>query len=101
MNAYEIQHTDDDFEGVVRTERDRPTPGPGEALVRVRACSLNYRDIAIASASGSYPGAEFPVVPLSDGAGEVVELGDGVDRFDEGDRVATAFFPDWIDGPLT
>ncbi len=101
MKAYEIQHTDDDFEGVVQTERDRPTPGPGEALVRMEACSLNYRDIAIASASGSYPGLDLPVVPLSDGAGEVVELGENVERFEEGDRIAPTFFPDWIDGPLT
>ncbi len=101
MKAYEIQEVDEEFEGVVQTERERPTPAPGEALVRMEAGALNYRDVAIASTDFSYPGEELPMVPLSDGAGEVVELGEGVDRFDEGDRVATTFFPDWIDGPLT
>ncbi|WP_122091356.1 zinc-dependent alcohol dehydrogenase family protein [Halalkalicoccus subterraneus] len=106
MKAYEVRDDDEgdgggEFSGLVATERERPTPGPGEALVRMDACALNYRDLAVASAELAYPGVEYPVIPLSDGAGEVVELGGDVDRFAEGDRVATAFFPDWIDGPLT
>ena len=101
MRAYEVREATPDYEGLVRTDRERPTPDDDEALVRVRACSLNYRDLAIASADLAYPGADLPVVPLSDGAGEVVEVGADVDRLSTGDRVATPFAPDWIDGPGT
>jgi len=101
MRAYEVQETDSDYEGVVEVERDRPTPADDEALIRLRAASLNYRDLAIANADLAYPGMSLPVVPLSDGAGEVVEVGADVDRLAAGDRVATPFAPDWIDGPAT
>jgi NADPH:quinone reductase-like Zn-dependent oxidoreductase len=77
-------------------EVTRPEPRPGEILVRVRACSLNYRDRLIAE--GLYP-VERGFVPLSDGAGEVVALGEGVTRFRIGDRVAASFLPDWFAGP--
>ncbi len=74
-----------------------PVPGPGEALVRVRACSLNYRDLAVLR--GAYgPGVTAPLIPLSDGAGEVVAVGQGVTRVKPGDRVAAAFMQKWIDG---
>lgn len=76
-----------------------PKPGPGEVLVRVRACSLNYRDQAIPM--GVYLGGPVSedVVPLSDGAGEIAALGEGVNSLAVGDRVAGSFFLDWIDGP--
>lgn len=76
-----------------------PAPGPGEVLVRVRACSLNYRDQAIPL--GVYMGGPVPsdTVPLSDGAGEIAALGEGVSGFAVGDRVAGAFFQNWVDGP--
>jgi len=101
MRAYEVQDQDSNYDGVVQVDRDRPEPAADEALVRIRACSLNYRDLAIANADMVYPGADLPVVPLSDGAGEVVAVGDDVERLREGDRVATTFAPDWIDGPAT
>jgi len=73
------------------------TPGPGEALVRMRACSVNYRDLAVLR--GAYgPGVKAPLIPLSDGAGEVVAVGPGVTRVKPGDRVAAAFMQKWIDG---
>ena len=78
---------------------EAPTPGPGEVAVRVRAVSLNRRDVMMIggryAASGGTDGAR---VPLSDGAGEVVAVGPGVARLAVGDRVASIFFTDWIDG---
>ena len=75
-----------------------PTPGPGEVLIRLRAISLNYRDLMVAQ--GVYnPKARLPLVPVSDGAGEVVATGAGVTRWKPGERVAACFMPGWIDGP--
>jgi NADPH:quinone reductase-like Zn-dependent oxidoreductase len=72
-------------------------PGAGEVLLRVRASSLNRRDVMIRK--GFYPvGAKDALVPLSDGAGEVVATGPGVTRFKEGDRAAAIFFQRWISG---
>ncbi len=82
------------------TQEDEPTPKSREILVRVRACSLNYRDLMVVR--GSYPAVkDGGLVPLSDGAGEVVALGDGVTRFKVGDRVAGGFFDRWQGGQLT
>jgi NADPH:quinone reductase-like Zn-dependent oxidoreductase len=78
---------------------DEPKPGPGQVAIRVKACSLNYRDQAIVR--GVYMGGPIPasIVPLSDGAGEVSAVGEGVTRFAVGDRVAGTFFQNWVDGP--
>ena len=70
-------------------------PGAGEILVRLRASSLNYHDYLVA-ARGL---AEDRRVPMSDGAGEVLAVGQGVSEFAVGDRVVSTFFPTWIDGP--
>lgn len=80
-------------------ETDIPQPGPGEVLVRVRACSLNYRDQIIPL--GFYMGGvvQQDTVPLSDGAGEIAAVGEGVASLKVGDRVAGIFFQDWMDGP--
>jgi len=87
------------LDGLALREVEPPRPGPGEVLVRVRACSLNYRDQAIPL--GLYIGGPVAseTVPLSDGAGEIAALGEGVTGLAVGDRVAGAFFLDWIDGP--
>lgn len=76
----------------------RPTVGPGEALVRVRATSLNYHDYLVAAGLIPQPAGR---VPMSDGAGEVAGVGEGVADLSVGDRVMGSFFPDWIDGPPT
>lgn len=86
---------------LVMTEVERPTPGPGEVLIRVRAVSLNRRDLSILRSSYGGGGARVGLVPLSDGAGEVVALGPGVTRFGVGDRVAGTFFASWVDGRRT
>lgn len=75
-----------------------PAPGPGQALVKVRACSLNYRDLVVSK--GGYGGTvRTPLIPLSDGAGEVLAVGPGVTRVKPGDRVAGIFMQQWIEGP--
>ena len=79
-------------------ELPTPTPGAGEVLIRVHAASLNYRDLRMIA--GLYdPKLHFPRIPLSDGAGEVVEVGAGVSRFRAGDRVTGLFLQNWQDGP--
>ncbi|ORW92962.1 hypothetical protein AWB92_15075 [Mycobacterium sp. IEC1808] len=79
---------------------DRPVdePGPGQALVRVRASSLNFHDNI--NLMGLLPGP-WPRVPMSDGAGEVVAVGPEVDGLQVGHRVMGAFHPGWLDGPPT
>jgi NADPH:quinone reductase-like Zn-dependent oxidoreductase len=79
--------------------RPIPRPKAGEVLVRLGAASLNYRDLLV---MGNYYGAgQKPIIPLSDGAGTIVAVGEGVASGRVGQRVAGAFFPDWIDGPVT
>ncbi len=99
MRIYRIH----DFVGLDayrREELPKPTPRPGQALVRVRATSLNYRDLLVAKGlySRSLP---LPLIPLSDGVGEVVEVGPGVTRVKLGDRVAAIFMQTWIEGAPT
>src|SRR5262249_32079512 len=85
--------------GLVVKEHPTPQPGPREILMRVRANSLNFREISVLR--GNYPLPVKPdVVMGADGAGEVVALGEGVTRVRVGDRVAAAMFPRWIDGPF-
>ena len=84
---------------LTRQERGIPSPGPGEVLVRIRAASLNYRDLLVRSGKSASGGAG-PVVPLSDGAGEITATGPDVTAWTTGDRVALTFFRDWIEGPF-
>lgn len=77
-----------------------PTPGPGQILIRVHAVSLNYRDLLMVR--GTYnPKMHFPRILCSDGAGEVVAIGDGVTQVRIGDRVAGIFMQNWREGDLT
>jgi NADPH:quinone reductase-like Zn-dependent oxidoreductase len=94
MNAYEL-HPEEGFDALKMVDRPRPGIGPGDVRVRVRAVSLNYRDLMVAR--GSKKRAKR-IVPVSDGAGEVIEIGSEVKRIAIGDRVAAAFFPTWLDG---
>jgi NADPH:quinone reductase-like Zn-dependent oxidoreductase len=81
-------------------ERDIPRPGEGQVVVKLRAWSLNYRDLMVIA--GTYnPKMRLPATPLSDAAGEVLEIGPGVTRVNVGDRVMAAFMQKWIDGELT
>ena len=83
-----------------RVELESRRLGPHEVRVRIRAASLNYRDLMIARGDYLGGGGGF-VVPGSDGAGDVVETGAAVTRFRAGDRVVASFYPDWIDGEPT
>ncbi|WP_394843742.1 NAD(P)-dependent alcohol dehydrogenase [Pendulispora brunnea] len=80
-------------------ERETPKPGPGEVLLRVRAVSLNYRDLAFVEGLAS-PQHPRPLIPASDAAGEVAAVGDGVTRVKVGDRVVT-HFSNWLGGRAT
>lgn len=96
MKVYEIANPGN-IDALTLIERPRPRLGHGQVLMRVRTCSLNYRDLAVVH--GSYArGLKLPLVPLSDGAGDVVEVGPGVTRFAVGDRVAAIFMQGWIAG---
>lgn len=95
MRAYEIQEFGIDELALV--ERDTPEPGPYEVLVRMLAASLNYRDMMVVS--GTYnPRMKLPAIPFSDGAGEVVAVGDAVSKWKIGDRACSTVIPGWIDG---
>ena len=98
MKAYEVQQFG--IENLALVERDEPQLKPGDVLVKFRAASLNYRDLMIAA--GTYnPRMKMPAVPLSDGAGEVVAIGDSVTKWKVGDRVMPIFAQQWIDGDTT
>lgn len=98
MKSFEIQQFGIDELALV--DRDIPRPGPHEVLLRLTAASLNYRDYLVVN--GAYnPKLKRPMVPLSDGAGVIEEIGTSVTRFKPGDRVAPCFMQKWIDGPPT
>lgn len=96
MKAWEIQGGFG-LDKLTLAERPDPRPGPGQVLIRVRAVSLNYRDLL--TVGGQYnPKQKLPLIPCSDGAGEVVAVGDGVTRVKPGDRVCGIFAQRWIAG---
>lgn len=97
MKAIEIQGAYG-LDNLKAAERAMPEPGPGEVVLKMKAASLNFRDLL--TVIGMYGGAyKLPLVPLSDGCGEVVKVGAGVTRVKAGDRVATMFFQGWFAGP--
>lgn len=98
MRAWEIPRFG--LDALALVERPDPEPGPGQAVVRMRAASLNYRDWLMLT--GEYnPRQPLPLVPCSDGAGEVEAVGPGVTRVKPGDRVMSLFSQAWLAGPPT
>lgn len=99
MQAYIMSEPGKGVGAWKKVEKTDPTPKASEVLIGVRATSLNYRDLLIAK--GSYgPGIKENCIPLSDGAGEVLAVGENVSQFKVGDRVAGTFFQYWNNGPV-
>jgi NADPH:quinone reductase-like Zn-dependent oxidoreductase len=96
MKAIEIRNPAT-LESIQLGELEKPEPDHGEICVRVRACSLNFHDYAVAT--GLMP-VDDGRIPMSDGAGEVTAIGTGVDLFGVGDKVMSTFFPQWSGGPV-
>src|SRR5262245_51687229 len=99
MKVYEIR---DGFglDALRLADRPEPKPGRGEVLLRLRACSLNYRDLLVVK--GVYnPKMNLPRIPCSDAVGEVVAVGPETSRIKIGQRVAGLFMPGWLEGELT
>jgi NADPH:quinone reductase-like Zn-dependent oxidoreductase len=98
MKLYQLQNNQG-LDSLTLIECPDPQPGSGQVVVRVRATSLNYRDLIIGK--GQNPAIVFPIIPMSDGAGDVVAIGEGVTQIKVGDRVAGIFFQDWQAGEIT
>jgi NADPH:quinone reductase-like Zn-dependent oxidoreductase len=98
MKAYQLQRFGVD--GLSAVELEKPEPLPGEVVVRIRAASLNYRDVMVVN--GSYnPRMKLPTIPLSDAAGEIEAIGSEVTKWKVGDRVMPIFAQRWHDGGPT
>lgn len=99
MQAYHIK-AGQQIAGLKQIQHSISAPAAHEVHVRIHAVSLNYRDLMIADGKYLSTG-DAPVIPCSDGAGEVIAVGAQVTRFRVGDRVAASFFPDWVNGAPT
>ncbi len=97
MKVYRL-HEFKGADGLRHESLPDPTPGQGEVLLRIRAVSLNFRDLIVSN--GTYnPKLRLPFVPVSDGAGEVIATGENASRFTAGARVVAPFMPGWLEGP--
>ncbi|HEX2100190.1 MAG TPA: NAD(P)-dependent alcohol dehydrogenase, partial [Candidatus Synoicihabitans sp.] len=97
MNAWQLSSNAP--HGLELVQRPCRTAKPAELIVRLKAASLNYRDLMVRR--GDYVGGRGPIIPAADGVGEVVEVGEGVTRFKVGDRVTGNYFPHWSEGEVT
>src|SRR5204863_2168879 len=98
MKVWEIQGAYG-IENLRAVEKPEPKAGAGEIVVAMKAASLNYRDLlTVKGVAGQFP---LPLIPFSDGAGEVVDVGAGVARVQPGDKVCPLFFQSWLVGPVT
>lgn len=98
MRAYQVQ-TPNGIEDIKQVELPEPNLAADEVLVNMKACSLNFRDLLIPI--GGYARNDVrPIIPVSDGAGEIVAVGDAVKNLKAGDRVVGNFFQDWVSGPM-
>lgn len=100
MKVWEVQKRTG-FDALSLSERTEPVVKAGEVLVKMHAFSLNYRDLLVVKEAHEDTDQPPVIIPVSDGAGEVVAIGEGVLSLKKGDRVASCFMPDWIEGELT
>lgn len=98
MKAWEVQDAWG-IDHLTAVDRPTPKPGAGEIVVKMHAASLNYRDLLTIAGKGGTRNP--PLIPFSDGAGEVAAVGEGVTRVKVGDRVCPLFFQTWFDGGPT
>jgi NADPH:quinone reductase-like Zn-dependent oxidoreductase len=91
MKIYLVTKGSAGIDGLKRAEREQPSPGPNQVLVRMRAASLNFRDLAVVNGKYFRGPVLSDTIPLSDGAGEVAAVGDAVKEFAAGDRVVAMF----------
>jgi NADPH:quinone reductase-like Zn-dependent oxidoreductase len=93
-----MQVTGPSIEQLKLIDLPAPAPGPGEVQVRLKAATLNYRDLLLMQ--NGNPDGKIPYLPLSCACGEVTAVGSGVTRFKTGERVIPAFFQNWFSGPI-
>jgi NADPH:quinone reductase-like Zn-dependent oxidoreductase len=98
VRQWQFAKAADGFELALK-EIAEPKPASGQVAVRVHAVSMNRRDLMMRAGRYGAGATEAGGIPLSDGAGEIIAVGQGVTRFKVGDRVAGIFFASWIDGP--
>src|SRR5271155_1625728 len=99
MRAYQLPKGGAGVDALTMVDQPMPKPQYRQGLVKVAACSLNFRDLGIARGTYRMP-VQDNLIPLSDGAGEVVEVGPGVTRVKVGDKVAGSFFQRWPGGEM-
>ena len=100
MRVFQIEG-DWGFDNLKLSDRPQPEPGPGQALIAMRMASLNSRDLIVPERGYGRATGDLPLIPISDGVGEVVAVGDGVTRVAVGDRVTPTYFQRWVSGDPT
>ncbi|MDU8912302.1 NAD(P)-dependent alcohol dehydrogenase [Aestuariicoccus sp. MJ-SS9] len=100
MRVFQIEG-DWGIDNLKLSHRPEPKPGPGEALIRMRMAALNSRDLIVPERGYGRATGTLPLIPVSDGVGEVVEVGEGVTRVAVGDRVCPTYFQNWTGGAPT
>jgi NADPH:quinone reductase-like Zn-dependent oxidoreductase len=100
MKIFQLQD-DWSIDNLTLTERPKPEPGPGQVLLKMKAASLNYRDLVVPQRGYGKLTGTLPLIPISDGVGEVIAIGEGVGRVAVGDRVCPLMIQSWISGPPT
>ena len=100
MRVFQIEG-DWGFDNLRLSERPEPKAGPGQVVIAMRMASLNSRDLIVPKRGYGRATGELPLIPVSDGVGEVIEVGDGVTRVRVGDRVCPTYFQNWAGGNAT
>lgn len=100
MKVFQIQD-DWSMDDLILAERPDPKPGSNQIVIQMKAAALNFRDLIVPLRGYGRLTGTLPLIPVSDGVGEVVSIGEDVSRVDVGDRVCPVFFQNWISGPPT